>query len=120
MFPGDFHKTAFVCHQGKFEFLRMPLGVRNAPAVFQQLMQKLFRGCSQFCSPYMDDLIIYSSSWDEHVVHVRKVLQCLREAGLMANSAKYHWGGTKMEFLGHLVGEGTMAIPQHRVQALSN
>ena len=97
-FPGDIHKTAFVCHQGKFEFLRMPFGIRNAPAIFQQLMQKLFRGCREFCSPYMDDLIIYSSSWKEHVVHVRKVLQCLREAGLReagltANPAKCYWGG---------------------------
>ena len=97
----------------------MPFGVRNAPAVFQELMQKLFRGCREFCSPYMDDLIIYSVSWEEHVAHVRKVLQCLREAGLTANPAKCHWGGTRMEFLGHLVGEGTMSIPQHRAEALA-
>ena len=97
----------------------MPFGVRNAPAVFQELMHKLFRGCKSFCSPYMDDLIIYSSSWDHHVGHVRQVLSCLREAGLTANPAKCHWGGTRMEFLGHLVGEGTMSIPQHRVEALA-
>ena len=42
MYPDDVPKTAFICHQGKFEFLRMPFGVRNAPAVFQELMQKLF------------------------------------------------------------------------------
>ena len=47
------------------------------------------------------------------------MLQCLREAGLTANPAKCHWGGTKMEFLGHLVGEGTMFIPEHRVKALT-
>ena len=119
MHSEDIEKTAFVCHQGKFEFLRMPFGVRNAPAVFQELMHKLFRGCKSFCSPYMDDLIIYSSSWADHVGHVRQVLSCLREAGLTANPAKCHWGGTRMEFLGHLVGEGTMSIPQHRVEALA-
>ena len=120
MHPEDIEKTAFICHQGKYEFLRMPFGVRNAPAVFQELMQKLFRGCQSFCSPYMDGLVIYSSSWGEHVQHVRRVLTCLREAGLTANPAKCHWGGTRMEFLGHLVGEGTMSIPQHRVQALAS
>ena len=67
----------------------------------------------------MDDLIIYSSSWADHVGHVRQVLSCLREAGLTANPAKCHWGGTRMEFLGHLVGESTMSIPQHRVEALA-
>ena len=110
MFPGDIQKTAFVCHQGKFEFLRMPFGVRNAPAIFQELMQKFFRGCREFCSSCMNNLVIYSASWEEHKVHICKVLQCLKEAGLTADPAKCHWSGTKMEFLAHLVGEGTMSI----------
>ena len=63
----------------------MPFGIRNVPAVFQQLMQKLFRDCKDYCSPYMDYLILYSLSWEEHVKHVHRVLQCLREAGLTAN-----------------------------------
>ena len=97
----------------------MPFGVRNAPAVFQELMTKLFRSQTHYCSPYVDDLIIYCSSWEEHVGHVREVLSSLREAGLMANPAKCHWGDTQMEFLGHMVGEGLMSIPQYRVQALA-
>ena len=58
MSPGDIKKTAFICHQGKYEFLRIPFGVRNAPAVFQELMHKIFRQCRDFCSPYMDNLLI--------------------------------------------------------------
>ena len=73
MHPGDVEKTVFVCHQGKYEFLRMLFGVRNAPAVFQELMTKLFCEYKTFCSPYMDNLIVYSSSWEDHVEHVRKV-----------------------------------------------
>ena len=119
MHPEDIKKTAFMCHQGRFEFLRMPFGVKNAPAVFQEMMQGLFRDCSTFCSPYMDDLIIFSSCWVDHVQHVRQVLDKLKTAGLTANPAKCHWGGTRMEFLGHLVGEGTMSVPQHRVEALA-
>ena len=118
--PESIAKTAFMCHQGRFEFLSMPFGVKNAPAIFQELMQGLFREHSQFCSPYMDDLVIYSSCWKDHVQHVRQVLEKLRSAGLTANPAKYHWGGTRMESLGHLVGEGFMAVPQHRVDALAN
>ena len=64
--------------------------------------------------------MIFSSTWEEHVQHVRLVLSKLRAAGLMANPAKCHWGGTKMEFLGHLVGEGTMSVPRHRVEALAS
>jgi len=70
---------AFICHQGKYEFLRMPFGVHNAPAVFQKLMTKLFREHKTYCSFYMDDL---SSSWEEHVKHVCEVNVCLRSAGL--------------------------------------
>ena len=95
MSPGNIQKTVFVCHQEKYEFLRMPFGVRSAPAVVQELMQNIFRKCRDFCSPYMDDLVIYSVTWEEHKVHVKKVLQCLREAGLTANPAKCHWGGTR-------------------------
>ena len=74
MYPGDIPKTAFVCHLGKFEFLRIPFGICNTPAVFQQLMQKLFRDGKDYCSPYMDDLIIYRLFWEEHVKHVHRVL----------------------------------------------
>ena len=81
MHPDDVHKTAFICHQGKFEFMCMPFGVRNAPAIFQELMQRLFWNCKGLCSPYMDDLIIYSDSWKQQ----REVLECLRGTGLMAN-----------------------------------
>ena len=119
MHPDDIGKTAFMCHQGCFEFLRMLFGVKNVPAVFQEMMQGLFRDCSTFCSPYMDDLVIFSSCWEDHVRHVRQVLDKLRSAGLTANPAKCHWGGTRMEFLGYLVGEGAMSVPQHRVESLA-
>ena len=115
----DIPKTAFTCHKGRFEFLRMPFGVKNAPAVFQKLMQGIFRDDSQYCSPYMDDIIIYSACWEDHVTHVREVLTKLREAGLTANPAKCKWGGNKMEFLGYLVGKDTMSVPEHRVVALA-
>ena len=98
----------------------MPFGVKNAPAVFQELMQSIFREDSQYCSPYMDDLIIFSRNWEDHCKHVRIVLGKLRAAGLTANPAKCKWGGNKMEFLEHLVGESTMPVPEHRIEALKN
>ena len=115
----DIPKTAFTCHKGRFEFLQMPFGVENAPAVFQELMQSFFRDDSQYWSPYIDDLIIYSACWEDHVTHVREVLTKHRMAGLTANPAKCKWGRNKMEFLGHLVREGTMSVPEHRVETLA-
>ena len=67
----------------------------------------------------MDNVVIFSDSWAEHLVHIEEVLESLREAGLTANRRKYKWGGTSVEFLGHRVGGGKMSMPQHRVQALS-
>jgi len=113
----DIPKTAFVCHRGRFEFTRMPFGVKNAPAVFQELMQGLFRDDDSYCSPYMDDVVIFSSYWDDHVRHIDQVLSKLKGAGLTANPAKCRWGGTTMEFLGHQVGSGRMTLPSHRAEA---
>ena len=120
MHPDDMCKTAFMCHQGRFEFLRMPFGVQNAPAAFQEMMTSWFGDSDKFCSPYMDDVVIFSECWEDYVGHVQQVLDKLRAAGLTSNPAKCHWGGTRMEFLGHLVGEGTMSVPQHRVKSLES
>ena len=120
MATADIPKTTFTCHKGMYEFLRMSFKVKNAPAVFQELMQTIFREDSLYCNPYMDDLVIFSSCWSDHVKHVRKVLMKLREARLTANPAKCRWVGNRMEFLGHLVGEGTMSVPEHRLEALAS
>ena len=67
----------------------------------------------------MDDIVIFSKDLDDHKLHVRQVLQKLKEAGLMANPAKCHWGGSKMEFLCHLVWEGSMSIHDNKVKSLA-
>ena len=118
MVASDIPKTCFVCHRGKFEFLRMLFGVRNAPAVFQALMTKILTDCKAFASPYMDNIIIYSETWTDHKRHVREVLDKLKQAELTANPNKCCWGGITMEFLGHTVGNGCMTIPEKRVEAL--
>jgi len=116
----DICKTAFICHQGRYEFTRMPFGVKNAPAIFQELMQRIFGDESAFCTPYMDDIVVFSKDWESHVQHIERVLKKLGEAGLTANPAKCRWGGKNMEFLGHQVGEGRMSLPSHRAEAFAN
>ena len=116
--PEDRDKTTFVCHKGKFRFTRMPFGVCNAPAVFQTLMDGVVRGLESFCRVYMDDLVIYSNSWTEHMTHVRQVLGALKNAGLTANPNKCEWGGRELQFLGDVIGSGEMAIPKARIQSL--
>ena len=111
-------KTAFICHRGAFHFTRMPFGVKNAPACFQALMQKVLVGLDEFATAYMDDVVIFSSTWEDHVVHIGEVLGAIGKAGLTVNPKKCCWGGSAVEFLGHFVGKGVMSIPAHRTSAL--
>ena len=112
--------TAFTCHRGAFHFTRMPFGMKNAPACFQALMQRVLGNVKSFATPYMDDVVIFSENWDDHVKHIEEVLTCIGEAGLTVNPKKCCWGGKGIEFLGHTIGKGNMSIPEHRATALSN
>ena len=98
----------------------MPFGVKNAPAVFQELMQSLLSEDKRFSTPYMHDIIIYSDSWSEHIEHIKLVLETLRHTSLRVNPKKCKWGGKYMDFIGHHVGGGRMFMPAHRAQLLGN
>ena len=74
-------KTAFVCHRSLYQYYRMPFGLTNAPATFQRLMDKLFNDWN-FVFIYLDDILIASRSFSEHITHIMQVLQRLQEAGL--------------------------------------
>ena len=95
-------KTAFATHQGLYEFRVMPFGVMNAPAVFQQLMQRVLSGL-QFIPVYLDDVTVYSETLAEHVSHLRIVFERLRTAGLKLNPEKCRFVCDEVEYLGHLI-----------------
>ena len=73
-------KTAFVTPFGLYQFNVMPFGLQGAPATFQRLMDHVIRGL-EFAAAYLDDLIVFSNSWSEHLAHVHAVLERLKEAG---------------------------------------
>jgi len=60
----------------------MPFGVRNAPATFSRLVDKLLKGCERFCAAYLDDIIIFSDTWEDHTHYLQLVFTRIREAGL--------------------------------------
>ena len=114
----DMAKTAFCTPWGKFEFKVMPFGLRNGPAVFQRLMDQVLHRDSERAVVYIDDIGIFSSTWNDHCEDIRTVLTRLKEAGLTANLSKSSWGQTHCEFLGHLVGEGMVSPADLKVQAV--
>ena len=98
----------------------MPFGLKNAPAVFQALMEKVLVECKEFSAVYIDDILIFSKSWEEHLCHIEQVLLALKTAGLTAKPQKCEWGRSYLDYLGHRVGCGKVAVPEHRVAAMAN
>ena len=116
--PAHYHKTAFCTPWGKYEFKVMPFGVRNGPAIFQRLMDQVLHRDHSLSVVYIDDIAIFSSSWEAHCGDIAIVLGRLREAGLTVNLRKCLWGQTHCEFLGHLVGAGKVAPAELKVLAV--
>lgn len=88
--PSRRQYTAFRTPSGLFQFTVMPFGLHGAPATFQRLMDKVLWGCEDYSAAYLDDVIIYSNSWKEHVLHLTKVLEKIG-AGLRFNISKCFW-----------------------------
>ncbi|GBG59946.1 hypothetical protein CBR_g66752 [Chara braunii] len=100
----DRYKTAFKTRYGHFEWLVMPFGLTNAPATFQAAMTTEFRHMlDRFVLIYLDDILVYSRSLDEHVEHLRSVLERLRQAKYEANRDKCEFARQELEYLGHYV-----------------
>jgi transposase InsO family protein len=97
-------KTAFVTHKGLFEFNVMPYGLTNAPATFQRLMDIVLAGLKwQCCLVYIDDVVIYSSTFEQHLIDLKKVFQALRSANLTLKASKCHFCRREMRYLGHII-----------------
>ena len=106
--PDSREKTAFITYQGLFEFRVMPFGLRNAPAVFQRLMQRVLAGLNppegpDFVSVYLDDVIVFSRTLDDHLHHLSLVIDRLTKAGLKLKPSKCHFISQEVQYLGHLL-----------------
>ena len=115
----DREKTAFVCHAGFYEFLRMPFGLCNAPATFQRAMDVILAGVRfDFALVYLDDIIVYSSTFEAHVKQVEKVLQLLKKAKVTLKLKKCRFAVREVEYLGHLIKPGRLEIKEANVRCL--
>lgn len=119
--PKDIPKTAFNVDNGKYEYVRMPFGLKNAPATFQRLMDSVLRKHIGIrCFVYMDDIIIYSIDLQTHLGDIKKILQTLREANLKIQCDKSEFLRKEVEFLGHLVTtDGVRPNPQ-KIEAIKS
>ncbi|CAM4626007.1 unnamed protein product [Lepidochelys kempii] len=111
-------RSAFITHLGLYEFNVLPFGLRNAPATFQRLVDGLLAGLGEYAVTYLDDVAIFSDSWADHLEHLQKVLERIREAGLTVKAKKCQIGLNRVTYLGHQVGQGTISPLQAKVDAI--
>ena len=117
----DKDKTAFTCHLGLYEFNVMPFGLKNAPPTFQRLMNKVLKEyLDDFVIVYIDDILIYSKTYEEHLEHLEKVFERLREANLMIKLKKCKFCMPNVEFLGHIVGRDGLQPDPTKIDKMRN
>ena len=109
--------SAFATTDGLYQYCVMPFGMKNAPATFQRMINKLLRGVKG-CEVYMDDVVIHSHGWEEHLARVRQVLTKFAQANLTVNLTKSKIGHAQVTFLGHVVGSGMVKLLNAKVQAV--
>ena len=114
-------KTAFSTPGGHYEFNVMPFGLTNAPATFQRLMECVLAGLSPAqCLIYLDDIIVYGTSFEDHLKHLEMVLTKLGEAGLKLKPSKCHFAQQQVQYLGHLISKDGVAVDPSKVEAVTS
>ena len=107
-------KSAFTTPFGLFEFLVMPFGLHGAPATFQRMMDNILRGAEKFAAAYLDDVVIYSETWEDHLLHLEEVINRLKFHGLTAKPKKGALATKEVPFLGYVVGGGRVRPTDER------
>ena len=115
----DVEKTAFTSRHGHYEWLVLPMGLTNAPAAFMALMEDTFRAeLDKFVVTFLDDILVYSRTFEEHERHLEVVFQRLRDKQLYAKLSKCQFFRAEVEFLGHFVGRAGVRMVEGKVAAV--
>lgn len=109
--------SAFIIPNGLYSYKVMPFGLRNAPATFQMLMTKVL-GDLEGCTVYLDDVVVFSNSWSDHVVRICGLFDRLKEAGLTDNLAKCEFARASVTYLSRVVGQGTVRPDEEKVRTI--
>ena len=108
--------TAFSCFLGSFCFTRASMGLKNSPRTMQRAMDTILRGTSKYAKTILDDIVIYSNSFDDHLNHLRDILKRLRRANLTASISKSEFLLESMTILGHSLQDGLIKPSQKHIE----
>ena len=109
--------SAFVTPSGLYQYKVMPFGMKNAPATFQRMVNKLVRDIDG-CEGYIDDVVIFSDNWSDHIRQIERFFQIMREAKLTINLMKSEFGRATVKYLGHIVGQGQVRPLDAKIQTI--
>ena len=118
MNESDKEKTAFACHRGLFEFNVMPFGLSNAPAVFQELMSVVLQGLGDFAIAYLDDILVFSPTLEDHLQHLDTIFDRLRKHDLKLKLKKCNFLESETNYLGFIIGKDGIKPDPKKVEAI--
>ena len=121
MSPESREHTAFITYGGLYEFLVVPFGLTNAPSTYERLMECVLRNLTyKICLIYLDDILVYSKTFEEHLSHLRQVFDRLRHANLRLKPSKCKFACTKVNYLGHVVSPEGIAPDDDKISTVKD
>ncbi|KAF7487705.1 Retrovirus-related Pol polyprotein from transposon 17.6 [Sarcoptes scabiei] len=120
MKPQDKEKTAFITKHGHYQWLRMPFGLKNAPMIFQRAIWNILEthNLTQFCHNYLDDIIIFSKTYEEHISHVHAVLKALQNSNAILKFSKCQLLKNSVIYLGHRISKNQVQPLDNNIEAI--
>ena len=115
------HKSAFITHDNLYQFKRMPFGLVNAPATFQMVMNMVLRGLTwKHCLVYIDDTIVWSDNFENHLQHLNLVIGPLRLANLSLKPRKCAFEKSEVTYLGHIISKEGIKVDPAKIEAVKS
>ncbi|XP_075141564.1 uncharacterized protein LOC142217269 [Leptodactylus fuscus] len=118
--PQAQERSAFITPFGLYESTVLPFGMKNAPATFQRMVNSLLSGCEGFATAYLDDIAVFSPTWEEHLQHLAQVLGRIHQAGLTIKPEKCQLGMREVQYLGHRVGGGALRPEPEKLDVITS
>ena len=116
--PSDKAKTAFITPFGLYQFNVLPMGLKNSPPTFQKVMNDTLKSCRSFSLVYLDDIIVFSDSFDDHLYHLERVLSCLKMRSLILNPPKCVLAAQEIDYLGHTISQTRVTPMREKIEAI--
>ena len=114
----DRKKTAFTCHRSLYQHNVMPFGLANAPEIFQELMSIVLHGLGNLAMAYLDDIIIFNTSEEEHKQHNQIIFDCLRQHNLKLKLSKCMFMHKESQYMGFIISEDGIMVDPDKVKIM--